>query len=632
MPQLAGLVLDGKYRLTQPLGEGGMGFVYAGEHAVLGRPLAVKFLRPELAQDPTALARLRQEAIASSGIGSPHIVEVLDLGTAPGGMPFIVMEYLRGRTLAALLEAQPVLPVSRIVRVLSQTLVGLAAAHARGIVHRDLKPENVFLVESAGEDFVKLLDFGVSKVRGGLTTSNLTQTGAVLGTPRYMAPEQAAGRRDVDHRVDLWAGGVILYRALTGRFPFDAENYNALLAAILMQAPVPPRQFRPDLPPPLEAVILTALAREPDRRFGSAEQFRQALQPWLAEPSGMLYAASAAAAGAAPSATPYTPMPWPTGTPSPSTGAGVLPPGTPYPPTRAGAPTPGTPYPPGWTPAAAGTAPDGTTADRTVVPVGAQATAALPRRSRTGLRLALGLVLAAGVGSTVAWLVVARPWEDEPAATAVPAAPAAASSDRASPFAPHAAASRAGADAGPGVAVVAEPDERGTPPAEDEVVVVEPVEDPEAEGEDEFDQMYAQMMSQVQTMMQGQLGGEPIDPDNLTPEQQRERQAYIEIQAEISCAMSDMENVAPAGDSMTAAMQQSMDIMRVMEDAARRHGYGYLQYAQLATRWAFDPTAGMEVSKLVAACTEERERRPQQSPPQPAPERQPTPPTGGTRE
>jgi serine/threonine-protein kinase len=580
-PQLAGVVLDGKYRLTALLGEGGMGFVYAGEHATLGRPLAVKFLRPELAQDPTAMTRLRQEAIASSSIGSPHIVEVLDLGTAPGGMPFIVMEYLRGRTLAALLEAQPVLPVPRIAHILSQALAGLAAAHARGIVHRDLKPENVFLVESAGEDFVKLLDFGISKVRGELSTSNLTQTGAVLGTPRYMAPEQAAGRRDVDHRADLWAAGVILYRALTGRLPFDAENYNALLAAILMQSPPPPRQLRPDLPPPLEAVILTALAREPDRRFASAEQFRQALQPWQAEPSGMRYAAYVPAAGAAPAPTPYTPVAWPSGTPAP--------PGTPYPPGTVPAPaTYGTPYP------------AGTTVDRTVAPVGAQPTGAVPARSRTGLWVAVGLLLAAGLGSAVAWLIVARPWETPASSSAGPGAP---DPRRPSPFArPSGVDDPAGepATTTPTAVTVIEPE------------VVEP-EEPELDIEAEIDQSMTRMMEQLQARLQGGAGGEVIDPANLTPEQQRERGTYIEVGSAMGCAALAFDELGTASGSTADMMQLQANVMRQTEEVLGRHGLTMIDYGMLSMRWSSDLSANEEIAERVEACRERREQEQEKS-------------------
>ena len=595
VPQLAGLVLDGKYRLTQPLGEGGMGFVYAGEHAVLGRPLAVKFLRPELAQDATALARLRQEAVASSNIGSPHIVEVLDLGTAPGGMPFIVMEYLRGRTLAALLEAQPVLPVSRIARILSQALAGLAAAHARGIVHRDLKPENIFLVESAGEEFVKLLDFGVSKVRGDLLTSNLTQTGAVLGTPRYMAPEQAAGRRDVDHRVDLWAGGVILYRALTGRFPFDAENYNALLAAILMQAPPSPRQFRPDLPPPLEVLILTALAREPDRRFADAERFRRALQPWLAEPSGMLYAGSAPAGapatGPAPSPSAYTPMPWPSGTPTP--------PGAPTPPVGPGtAPTPAAPPHAGWTSPATGGIPVGTLADRTVAPVDAQATRTVPARRRTGLWVALGLLLAAGLGSAVAWLAITRPWKDEPTTAT---ASRAAAPGRPTPFAPHAADPDTTVEPGTNLEVILEPT------GEDEAGGEEAVAGPEPDDDDEMEQAIARMVAQTQALLQHGPGAADAASSTLTPEQERQRRTYIAAAVEMNCLVITMNDELPPDASAADMIQRQADQTRRMEQAVQRHGVTMTEFGLLATNWALDPVAMAEVARRSQACIEAHE-------------------------
>jgi serine/threonine protein kinase len=283
------LVLEGKYKLVRTLGEGGMGVVWAAEHVRLGRPLAVKLLRADLAEQPRTLQRFNQEAVAASRIGSPHIVEVIDLGTAPDGAPFIVMELLEGRTLFDLLRETPQLPIARAADIGCQILSGLAAAHAKGIVHRDLKPANVFLTRfGTREDFVKIVDFGVSKIMTGEAALHLTRTGALLGTPTYMAPEQVLGRKDIDHRVDLWAAGVILYMALTGGRPHEAPSRNELLAAIVKQDVGPFRQLRPAVGAELEGIVLRALSRDVAQRWATAEAFRDALLPYrVTSPAGV---------------------------------------------------------------------------------------------------------------------------------------------------------------------------------------------------------------------------------------------------------------------------------------------------------------------------------------------------------
>jgi serine/threonine-protein kinase len=226
------------------------------------------------------LARFQQEATAAGRIGSPYIVDVLDVGTTPGGAPFLVMEKLRGRPLSAALAEHPMLPVPRALRIARQILAGVVAAHAAGIVHRDLKPDNIFLEDQGdGRDHVKLVDFGIAKVKDDPKVSHLTRTGMLLGTPRYMSPEQVEGRRDVDHRADIWAVGVILYECLTGRFPHEAPDVPSTLAAILYGVAPPPRALRPELEPSLEAAVLCALAKDPARRFPTAEAFRAALGP-----------------------------------------------------------------------------------------------------------------------------------------------------------------------------------------------------------------------------------------------------------------------------------------------------------------------------------------------------------------
>ncbi len=278
---LVGRTLAGKYRLLGLLGEGGMGAVYLAEHVRLGRQVAVKRLRRDLARDPRAVRRFQREARAATAATHHHIVEIVDIGAAEDGAPFIVMEYLRGRSLAGLLRSEGRLDPSRACLIVGQALAALAAVHERGIVHRDLKPDNVFLTpRGAQRDYVKLLDFGISKMRSeepaGLT---LTRTGVTMGTPYYMSPEQARGSRDIDHRVDLYAAGIMLYECLTGRVPFDGANYHQLLQAILAHQVTPPGTLVP-LDAELEQVVLRAITKEPDERFASAAEMHYALVPF----------------------------------------------------------------------------------------------------------------------------------------------------------------------------------------------------------------------------------------------------------------------------------------------------------------------------------------------------------------
>jgi serine/threonine-protein kinase len=275
-----GLVLDGTYLIKERIGAGGMGVVYRAEHLRLGKPLAVKLLRPEFLFDAENLERFRREAIAAGRIGSPHIVEVSDLGRAPDGAPFLVMELLEGRSLADLLRETPVLPVPHIAEIVCQILRGLAAAHERGIVHRDLKPENVYLVRGRdGRPFVKLLDFGVAKILGDRSMT-LTAAGMTVGTPRYMSPEQAQGRVDVDGRADVWAAGALLYYGLCGHPPFDGPRAAMVMAAILTTDPSPLANRRPGLDPALEAIVARALTRDREARYPTAAAFEADLRPF----------------------------------------------------------------------------------------------------------------------------------------------------------------------------------------------------------------------------------------------------------------------------------------------------------------------------------------------------------------
>jgi serine/threonine-protein kinase len=212
---LLGAVLEGAYRIERLLGEGGMGAVYEATHLRLGKRMAVKVMARELAANSEALARFHREAVVTSGLGHPHIVQVFDFSTTPTGEPFLAMEFLEGEDLDHRLRRVGRLPAASVVHITKQVASALAATHAKTIVHRDLKPANIYLLEVAGEtDFVKVLDFGISKVRAA--TTKLTQSTAVMGTPNYMSPEQALGKVDeIDERTDQWALACIAWECLS---------------------------------------------------------------------------------------------------------------------------------------------------------------------------------------------------------------------------------------------------------------------------------------------------------------------------------------------------------------------------------------------------------------------------------
>ncbi|HEY2516181.1 MAG TPA: serine/threonine-protein kinase [Polyangiaceae bacterium] len=281
---LLGKTIGGKYLVRSVLGEGGMGAVYEAENLALGRSVAMKVLHPAQARKKVAVKRFHQEARAAGAIGHPNICEVYDLGTLDDGSPYLVMERLVGETLADRIASEGGLPFDDVIDVCTQVLSGLVAAHEKGIVHRDIKPENIFLTRRVGcPPVAKLLDFGVSKMIAPIMNEkdedlDLTRTGMVMGTPFYMSPEQARGDRNLDARVDLYACGVIIYEAITGKRPFTAANYNALLLQILTTSPRPARELRPALPQGFDEVLDKALARNREDRFQSAAAFQRELQ------------------------------------------------------------------------------------------------------------------------------------------------------------------------------------------------------------------------------------------------------------------------------------------------------------------------------------------------------------------
>jgi serine/threonine-protein kinase len=279
----AGQVVDDKYRIVRLIGAGGMGAVYEGVNISIHRRVAIKVLNTTAAMNDDLVARFEREAQAAGRIGNDHILEVLDLGRLPSGDRYMVMEYLDGETLLDRMERQGKLSPDQILPLACQFLSALSAAHAAGIIHRDLKPENIFVLkEKAGRrDFVKLIDFGVSKfINLGPEASRVTRAGALIGTPCYLAPEQARGVGEVDVRSDIYAAGVILYEAVAGRLPYEGENFNDLLFKIALSDAPSPRSFEPSLDQGFEAIIVKAMARDPAARFQSVEDLRAALETW----------------------------------------------------------------------------------------------------------------------------------------------------------------------------------------------------------------------------------------------------------------------------------------------------------------------------------------------------------------
>jgi serine/threonine-protein kinase len=274
---LVGTVVEGAYRITRLIGEGGMGAVYEAVQLRLNKRVAVKLMARDLAANREALARFHREAEITSHLGHPHLVNVVDFGQAESGEPYLVMEYLEGEDLDHRLRRVGCMPIEAVVNVVKQVASALNAAHDQGVVHRDLKPGNVFLVQIPGEpDFVKVLDFGISKMKAART--QLTNAAAVMGTPNYMSPEQATGMvEEIDHRVDQWALGCITWQMLLGRGPFVADEVAAILYQIINLDPHPLTPRVPGLPPAVEAVLRRALSKRPADRFPSLREFSRAL-------------------------------------------------------------------------------------------------------------------------------------------------------------------------------------------------------------------------------------------------------------------------------------------------------------------------------------------------------------------
>ena len=353
-----GQILAERYRIVRMLGEGGMGEVYEAEHIYIKKRVALKLLRNEITSNAEAVTRFHQEALAASTIGHDNIVAIDDFGRLPDGSVYLTMEYLAGEPLSDLMLKGRLEP-GRSLEIIMQICRGLAAAHSKGIIHRDMKPENVSIVaDKDGRDLAKILDFGIAKVTSADSGENLTRTGTIFGTPHYMSPEQAMGRQ-LDHRTDIYSVGVIMYELFTGTVPFKAESFMGILTQHITALPQNPRTCAPDreIHPEIERIILTAMAKEPEKRYPSMVELLEDLQNVKQTVTGMGAPAPAAAAGggwgttagtqARPVATPPPAAATPAPTLMPSQGLQA----TPAPPGPTGAmpatPAPGTAPPPG---------------------------------------------------------------------------------------------------------------------------------------------------------------------------------------------------------------------------------------------------------------------------------------------
>jgi serine/threonine protein kinase len=275
---LVGIILGETYKVHRLIGEGGMARVYEARHLRLGdRRLAVKILHPEYARDPDVVQRFQREAESSSAINHPNVIDVFDVASTPDGRPYMVGEFLDGEELGEHLKKVGRLDMPTAVAITRQICRALNAAHLRGIVHRDMKPENVFMIARDGLPHVKVLDFGISKA--GNRQTHLTRTGMIMGTPSFMAPEQARGDK-VDSRADVYAVGAVLYALVTGRRPFDSDDPAAILTQVLTEEPVRPRELLPEILPGLELVIQKSMTKDPRDRFQTMAELDAQLAPF----------------------------------------------------------------------------------------------------------------------------------------------------------------------------------------------------------------------------------------------------------------------------------------------------------------------------------------------------------------
>src|SRR6478735_2943040 len=286
LPVAVGQVVAQKYRVDRFIGQGGMGVVVAGFHLELDQPVAIKFLRAESGLQSEGAERFRREARAAAKIHSEHVARVFDIGLLDERVPYMVMELLHGNELEIEMERRGALPVGEAVGYLLQAIDAVAEAHSAGIVHRDLKPTNLFLAQRAdGSRIVKVLDFGISKSLGSGRQREvaLTRTAAFVGSPLYMSPEQMRSARDVDARADVWALGAILYVMITGELPHPGNSLPEVCLAVMNTVPRPLKDFLPDVPEALEAILMKCLAKEAEQRYSSVAELAEQLLPFAPE-------------------------------------------------------------------------------------------------------------------------------------------------------------------------------------------------------------------------------------------------------------------------------------------------------------------------------------------------------------
>jgi serine/threonine-protein kinase len=383
-----GAIVATKYKLDAVIGEGGMGSVWSATHLGLGQSVAIKFISKEFIRSPEALRRFDAEARAAAQLRSRHVVQVFDTGTLEDGTPYIAMEILHGETLQTRVHRAGPVPLAEGVEIVRQCCRALSRAHAAGIVHRDIKPDNIFLAQSNDDDgyLIKILDFGIAKIGARpneQSAHSATRTGAVLGTPLYMSPEQARGLKTIDHRTDLYSLGLVAFTMFSGNLAFSSESFGDLLLQICT-APLPSvRTSAPWLPVAVEVWFQRACARDPQDRYASAQEFSDALQ-----------AAAGVTMSSPGSALPVTPSKSPSEAASGNSGGGleVL--------------------------ATSGTSSGVSRSREDIIP---------PRRGKLWLGITAAAVLLVGgvVGATVVFLGRGAHAPSPPAASAAPAAPSA---------------------------------------------------------------------------------------------------------------------------------------------------------------------------------------------------------------